>query len=124
MRRLDTYNTVPVQHLLPADIEAARGASVAAFASPSALKSWVALVGGQDTADVAVACIGACAVHKHRIHQAGVQAEAPCSGDCVSLLATSVPSELCRGQRRTCLLPDCVLHDLIRSALGLLNSKF
>lgn len=59
MRRLNTYNTVPVQHLQPSDVEAARGASVAAFASPSAIKSWIGLVGGQESADVAIACIGA-----------------------------------------------------------------
>ena len=59
VKRLNTYNTVPVQHLQPADVEAARGASVAAFASPSAIKSWIGLVGGQDSADVAIACIGA-----------------------------------------------------------------
>ena len=58
VRRLNTYNTVPVQALQPAEVKAARGACVAAFASPSAVKSWIALVGGQDTADVAVACIG------------------------------------------------------------------
>ena len=62
VRRLNTYNTVPVQHLQPADVEAARGASVAAFASPSAIKSWVGLMGGQDRANVAIACIGACLV--------------------------------------------------------------
>ena len=44
--------------LAEADVAAAREASVAAFASPSALKSWLALVGGQDIADVAIACIG------------------------------------------------------------------
>lgn len=58
VRRLNTYNTVPVQTLQPADVKAARGASVAAFASPSAVKSWIALVEGQATADVAIACIG------------------------------------------------------------------
>lgn len=59
VRRLNTYNTVPVQDLSPAAIEAAQEASVAAFASPSAIKSWIALVGGQDRANVAIACIGA-----------------------------------------------------------------
>ncbi|CAK0733830.1 hypothetical protein CVIRNUC_000340 [Coccomyxa viridis] len=58
VRRLNTYNTVPVESLAEADVAAAREASVAAFASPSALKSWLALVGGQDIADVAIACIG------------------------------------------------------------------
>ena len=58
VRRLNTYNTVPVESLAPADVAAAQEASVAAFASPSAIKSWLALVGGQDTADVAIACIG------------------------------------------------------------------
>ena len=50
---------MPVQALSAGDVEAACGASVAAFASPSAVKSWLALVGGQATADVAIACIGA-----------------------------------------------------------------
>ena len=59
VRRLNTYNTVPVESLSPADVGAARSASVAAFASPSAVKSWLALVGGQDAVDVAIACIGA-----------------------------------------------------------------
>ena len=59
VRRLNTYNTVPVESLSPADLDAARSASVAAFASPSAVKSWLALVGGLDTVDVAIACIGA-----------------------------------------------------------------
>ena len=58
VRRLNTYNTVPVESLAPTDVASAREASVAAFASPSAVKSWLALVGGQDTANVAIACIG------------------------------------------------------------------
>ena len=58
VRRLNTYNTVPVKSLAAADVAAAREACVAAFASPSAIKSWLTLVGGQDTADVAIACIG------------------------------------------------------------------
>jgi hypothetical protein len=57
--RLNTYNTVPVESLSPADLDAARSASVAAFASPSAVKSWLALVGDLNAVDVAIACIGA-----------------------------------------------------------------
>lgn len=59
MDRLNTYNTVPVQSLPAADLAAAKGASVVAFASPSAIKAWLACAGGQDAADVAIACIGA-----------------------------------------------------------------
>ncbi len=59
MRRLNTYNTVPVQSLPGADVEAAKQARVVAFASPSAVKAWLACVGDQDSADVAIACIGA-----------------------------------------------------------------
>lgn len=59
VRRLNTYNTVPVQSLPGAALIAARSASVVAFASPSAVKAWVACMGSQDQADVAIACIGA-----------------------------------------------------------------
>ena len=65
VRRLNTYNTVPVESLAAADVAAAREGSVAAFASPSAVKSWLALVGGQDTADVAIACIGKLQIFYH-----------------------------------------------------------
>lgn len=59
MRRLNTYNTVQVQSLPASDVAAAKHASVVAFASPSAVKAWLACVGDQDSADVAIACIGA-----------------------------------------------------------------
>ena len=59
MRRLNTYNTVQVQSLPASDVAAAKQASVVAFASPSAVKAWLACVGDQDSADVAIACIGA-----------------------------------------------------------------
>lgn len=58
VERLDTYNTVPVRALPAADLAAAKAAKVVAFASPSAIKAWLACAGGQDAADVAVACIG------------------------------------------------------------------
>ncbi|EIE21204.1 tetrapyrrole biosynthesis, uroporphyrinogen III synthase [Coccomyxa subellipsoidea C-169] len=58
VRRLNTYNTVPVQSLPAADVEAAKQARVVAFASPSAVKAWLACVGDQESADVAIACIG------------------------------------------------------------------
>lgn len=56
--RLNTYDTLPVTGLDRGAREAARGAGVAAIASPSAVKAWVELVGGPDDADVAFACIG------------------------------------------------------------------
>ena len=56
--RLNTYSTLPVA-ALPADaLAAARGAEVVAFASPSAVKAWVALA-GDGARGVAAACIGA-----------------------------------------------------------------
>jgi uroporphyrinogen-III synthase len=58
VRRLNTYNTVPVQSLPGQALDAARSAAVVAFASPSAVKAWIACVGGQDKANVAIACIG------------------------------------------------------------------
>jgi hypothetical protein len=59
VERLNTYNTVPVESLPAADLAAAKAACVVAFASPSAVKAWLACAGGQDVADVAIACIGA-----------------------------------------------------------------
>ena len=56
--RLNTYNTVQVHSLPSADVAAAKQARVVAFASPSAVKAWLACVGDQQTADVAIACIG------------------------------------------------------------------
>ena len=56
--RLDTYDTVPVRELENEARQAARGAGVAAIASPSAVNAWVELIGGQEEADVAFACIG------------------------------------------------------------------
>ncbi|BDA51009.1 probable uroporphyrinogen-III synthase [Coccomyxa sp. Obi] len=58
VRRLNTYNTVQVQFLPSADVAAAKQARVVAFASPSAIKAWLACVGDQRSADVAIACIG------------------------------------------------------------------
>ncbi len=56
--RLNTYSTLPVA-ALPADaLAAARGAEVVAFASPSAVKAWVALA-GDGARGAAAACIGA-----------------------------------------------------------------
>jgi hypothetical protein len=58
VRRLNTYNTVPVESLPQPALKAAKAAAVVAFASPSAVKAWMACIGGQDVADVAIACIG------------------------------------------------------------------
>lgn len=59
VRRLNTYSTVQVQSLPAADVASAKSASVIAFASPSAVKAWLACMDGQDAADVTIACIGA-----------------------------------------------------------------
>lgn len=59
VERLNTYNTVPVEALPALELAAARGAKVWAFASPSAIKAWLACAGGQGATDVAIACIGA-----------------------------------------------------------------
>ena len=60
--RLDTYDTVPATQLPPGAREAAGRASVVAFASPSAIKAWCALLAPslQDggVARLRVACIG------------------------------------------------------------------
>ena len=61
--RLNTYDTlaVPPGELAPASLAAARGAAVVALASPSAVKAWVAALGGLEPARAgpAVAAIGA-----------------------------------------------------------------
>ena len=57
--RLNTYNTVTVKDLNPAQEKAARAAKVVAIASPSTLKAWVEIVGQEHAAATSVACIGA-----------------------------------------------------------------
>jgi len=45
--RLNTYNTTAVKSVAPGLLEAAVGAQVVTFGSPSAVKAWVELVGLQ-----------------------------------------------------------------------------
>jgi uroporphyrinogen-III synthase len=58
VRRLNTYDTLPVQALDPGELALARGAAVVAVASPSAVRAWVQFAGEGAAARVAVACIG------------------------------------------------------------------
>lgn len=58
VRRLNTYDTLPVADLEPSMLDAARAAAVVAFASPSAVKAWVRLAGEDAAQATAAACIG------------------------------------------------------------------
>ena len=79
VERLDTYNTVPVQSLPAADLAAAKGASVVAFASPSAIKAWLTCAGGHDAADMAIACIGAGPKQVSGVHAGGTDGSCVCT---------------------------------------------
>ncbi|KAB2030145.1 hypothetical protein ERO13_D05G203500v2 [Gossypium hirsutum] len=56
--RLNTYTTVPVDHVDHIVLEKAQSAPVVAVASPSAVRSWVNLISEPDSWSNAVACIG------------------------------------------------------------------
>ncbi|CAD7700507.1 unnamed protein product [Ostreobium quekettii] len=56
--RLDTYDTRPASQVDLGDLEAAVGADVVTFGSPSAVGAWVALAGEAGRAGPAFACIG------------------------------------------------------------------
>lgn len=74
LHRLDTYTTVPAAHLPAAAAERAADAAVVTFASPSAVKAWLALLAPEAARAAAVACIGetsataAAAAGLRRIH--------------------------------------------------------
>ncbi|KAE8718146.1 Uroporphyrinogen-III synthase [Hibiscus syriacus] len=56
--RLNTYTTVPVDHVDQVVLEKALSAPVVSVASPSALRAWVNLISEPDSWSNAVACIG------------------------------------------------------------------
>ncbi|GMI91185.1 ARABIDOPSIS THALIANA UROPORPHYRINOGEN III SYNTHASE, DOMAIN OF UNKNOWN FUNCTION 724 3 [Hibiscus trionum] len=56
--RLNTYTTVPVDHVDQVVLEKALSAPVVAVASPSAVRAWVKLISEPDSWSNAVACIG------------------------------------------------------------------
>ncbi|XP_039032984.1 uroporphyrinogen-III synthase, chloroplastic-like isoform X3 [Hibiscus syriacus] len=56
--RLNTYTTVPVDHVDQVALEKALSAPVVAVASPSAVRTWVNLISEPDSWSNAVACIG------------------------------------------------------------------
>lgn len=56
VKRLNTYNTLAVDNLGEEQLQAAAAAAVVTFASPSAVRAWVLLVGAKS--DAAVVCIG------------------------------------------------------------------
>ncbi|XVE94841.1 hypothetical protein REPUB_Repub02eG0044500 [Reevesia pubescens] len=56
--RLNTYTTVPVDHVDQIVLEKALSAPVVAVASPSAVRAWVNLIPGPDSWNNSVACIG------------------------------------------------------------------
>lgn len=56
--RLNTYTTVPVQHVDQVVLNQALSAPVVAVASPSALRAWINLIPEQERWNSSVACIG------------------------------------------------------------------
>ncbi|KAK9804422.1 hypothetical protein WJX72_011920 [[Myrmecia] bisecta] len=58
VHRINTYNTLPVEHLDEATLQQARQAGVVAVASPSAVKAWLKHAGDKFAKDMAIACIG------------------------------------------------------------------
>uniref|UniRef100_A0A7C9EAL9 Uroporphyrinogen-III synthase n=1 Tax=Opuntia streptacantha TaxID=393608 RepID=A0A7C9EAL9_OPUST len=56
--RLNTYTTVPVQHVDPLLLEQALTAPVVAVASPSAVRAWLEIIPAIENWSNAVACIG------------------------------------------------------------------
>lgn len=56
--RLNTYTTVPVQHVDPLLLEQALTAPVLAVASPSAVRAWLEVIPAIENWSNAVACIG------------------------------------------------------------------
>ncbi|KAK8585043.1 hypothetical protein V6N13_138983 [Hibiscus sabdariffa] len=56
--RLNTYTTVPVDHVDQVVLEKALSAPVVAVASPSAVRAWVNLISEPDSWSNAVSCIG------------------------------------------------------------------
>lgn len=58
VKRLNTYDTLPVTNIDESTLSLARNASVIAVASPSAFKSWVRLAGSDSLDRMVVACIG------------------------------------------------------------------
>ncbi|KAL6782796.1 UROS1 [Auxenochlorella protothecoides x Auxenochlorella symbiontica] len=56
--RLNTYDTLPVDQLTEEGLHQAQQAALVAIASPSAIRSWVELIGQETAQRIPVACIG------------------------------------------------------------------